>query len=458
MNKNVRRAVSAIALSSLAATMASCRQQAPVNPGMNPGIQGNQFGRQSATSPEMQKVDQAARAGLAAVPGEYNVVMRPGVGAQSLSALGGNFTTKNIAPTIVTVKANGAVSAQSDAQVMAQLQSNPNVLAVEPNYIVRLNDPVVNEPAADVPRLPAAPNDALFSKQWHHATIGSVPAWAKQKGSKSVLVAIVDTGVDCGHPDLAANMDTSKTFTAYGDDGCADKQGHGTHVAGTVGAVTDNQIGVAGVAPDVRLMSAKVLSDSGSGSYASVAAGIVASADAGAQIISMSLGGPSNSAVITEAVKHAMSKGALLVAASGNDGNNRVSYPAGIEGVFAVGATDISNKIARFSQYGPHLAISAPGVNIMATFPRNASGMPGKDYGAISGTSMATPIVSAVAALVMSQNPGIGADQVKSILQSTAKDAGAAGRDDYFGAGIVNAEAALNASPAGVAAQRAFRR
>lgn len=457
MNKNVRRAVSAIALSSLAATMASCRQQPQVNPGLI-AAQGNQFNRMSTASPEMQKVDQAARAGLTAVPGEYNVVMRPGVGAQSLSAMGANFTTKNIAPTIVTVKANGAVSAQSDAQVMAQLQSNPNVLAVEPNYIVRLNDPVVNEPAADVPQQAGTPNDALFSKQWHHATVGSVPAWAKQKGSKNILVAIVDTGVDCGHPDLAANMDTSKTFTAYGDDGCADKQGHGTHVAGTVAAVANNQIGVAGVAPDVRLMSAKVLSDSGSGSYASVAAGIVAAADAGAQIISMSLGGPANSAVITEAIKHAISKGAMPVAAMGNDGNERPSYPAAIDGVFSVGATDISNKIARFSQYGSHIDISAPGVNIMATFPRNASGMPGKDYGAISGTSMATPIVSAVAALVMSQNPGISVAQVESILKASAKDAGDPGFDKYFGAGIVNAEAALNASPAGVAAQRVLRR
>lgn len=456
MNKNLRRAVSAIALSTLAATLASCRQQ--------PQLAGNTFGQptvfganNASTNPEMKKVDDAVRAGLAAVPGEYNVVMRPGVGAQSLSALGANFTSKNIAPNIVTVKANGGVSAQSDQMTMQQLKSNPNVLAVEPNYIVTLNDPKISTTTPDVPRLAASPNDALFDKQWHHKTIGSVPAWAVQKGKKNILVAIVDTGMDCGHPDIAANVDTSKTFSAYNDDGCTDKQGHGTHVGGTVAAVTDNQIGVAGVAPDVTLMSAKVLSDSGSGSYASVAAGIVAAADAGAQVISMSLGGPSNSAVITEAIKHAMSKGALSVAAMGNDGNERPSFPAAIDGVFSVGATDINNKIARFSQYGSHIDISAPGVNIMATFPRNASGMPGTNYGAISGTSMATPIVSGVAALVMSQNPGITAEQVKTILKASAVDQGDAGFDKYFGAGIVNAEAALNASPAGVAAQRVRR-
>ena len=171
----------------------------------------------------------------------------------------------------------------------------------------------------------------------------------------------------------------------------------------------------------------------------------------------MSLGGPSNSAVITEAIKHAISKGALPVAAMGNDGNASLSYPAAIPGVFSVGATDITNARARFSQYGPHIDIAAPGVNIMATFPRNASGMPGKDYGAISGTSMATPIVSGVAALVMSQNPGISVEQVKSILKASAVDQGDPGFDNYFGAGIVNAEAALNASPAGVAAQRVRR-
>ena len=431
MNKNLRRAVSAIALSSLAATMASCRQQ-PQLAGNTLG-QPTVFGARNATAnPEMQKVDEAVRAGLTAVPGEFNVVMRPGVGAQSLSALGANFTTKNIAPNIVTVKSNGGVSAQSDQMTLQQLRSNPNVAAVEPNYIITLNDPQINAGAPEAPRLPAAPNDALFSKQWHHQTIGSVPAWAKQKGSKNILVAIVDTGMDCGHPDIAANVDTSKTFSAYNDNGCTDKQGHGTHVGGTVAAVTDNQIGVAGVAPDVTLMSAKVLSDSGSGSYASVAAGIVASADAGAKIISMSLGGPSNSAVITEAIKHAISKGALPVAAMGNDGNASLSYPAAIPGVFSVGATDITNARARFSQYGPHIDIAAPGVNIMATFPRNASGMPGKDYGAISGTSMATPIVSGVAALVMSQNPGISVEQVKSILKASAVDQGDPGFDNYF--------------------------
>ena len=227
MNKNLRRAVSAIALSSLAATMASCRQQ-PQLAGNTLG-QPTVFGARNATAnPEMQKVDEAVRAGLTAVPGEFNVVMRPGVGAQSLSALGANFTTKNIAPNIVTVKSNGGVSAQSDQMT--------------------LHDPQINAGAPEAPRLPAAPNDALFSKQWHHQTIGSVPAWAKQKGSKNILVAIVDTGMDCGHPDIAANVDTSKTFSAYNDNGCTDKQGHGTHVGGTVAAVTDNQIGVAGVA------------------------------------------------------------------------------------------------------------------------------------------------------------------------------------------------------------------
>lgn len=454
MNKNLRRAVSAIALSSLAATMASCRQQPQLAANGQPTVFG---ARNASVNPEMKKVDDAARAGLAAVPGEYNVVMRPGVGAQSLSALGANFTSKQIAPNIVTVKANGGVSAQSDQMTMQQLKSNPNVLAVEPNYIVTLNDPKISTTTPDAPRFEAAPNDALFDKQWHHATIGSVPAWAKQQGKKSILVAIVDTGMDCGHPDLVGSVDTSKTFSAYSDDGCSDKQGHGTHVGGTVAATANNQIGVAGVAPGVTLMSAKVLSDSGSGSYASVAAGIVAAADAGAQVISMSLGGPSNSAVITEAIKHAISKGALPVAAMGNDGNSSISYPAGIPGVFSVGATDINNKIARFSQFGSHIAISAPGVNIMATFPRNASGMPGTNYGAISGTSMATPIVSGVAALVMSQNPGINAEQVKAILKASAVDQGDPGFDKYFGAGIVNAEAALNASPAGVAAQRVRR-
>ncbi|MBF2053325.1 MAG: S8 family serine peptidase [Candidatus Sericytochromatia bacterium] len=480
MSKNVRRVLSSVALTSLAATMVAC-QTVPTAPGAfgpRPGINVGGFNaapgsRVQPRSENEAKLADAVARGLEAVPGEYLVKMQPGanpnqvMGAASanpaLQAMGGlnaELVGQTQSGPIFVMKANnmmGAMNVQPQQAVQA-LSQMPGVMGVEPNYIVKLELPQSGgEPTPPVAQKPGTPNDPLFSRQYHFDNVKVVEGWA-QSARNEFVVAVVDTGVDSKHPDLAANILPGGWNTVDDVPAESDGNGHGTHVAGTIAAVTNNGIGVAGVAPNVKLLSIQVLSAQGYGSYESVAKGIIMAADKGAKVISMSLGGPRSSSVIQDAVDHAISKGALLVAAMGNsahgDSNNptaRPSYPAASKGVMAVGATDKNDRIARFSQAGQWNSVVAPGVDIMATFPTTPSDMPGKDYGAISGTSMATPIVSAVASMVWSKNPGLTAQQVKAHIEATSDDLGPSGYDILFGHGRVNALKALSTPPGAAA-------
>jgi len=485
MNKQVRRALSAVALTSLAATMVACQTGPMPGPGAfgpRPGVNMGGFNAGGASSENAAKLADAVRRGLNYVPGEYLVKMQPGVNPQQMAAsaqmtaMGAMEVAQTVGTTqsgpIVLMKSNaiGAMNANPQQAVQA-LSALPGVQHVEPNYIVKLELPQGEAPPTPTQPMAGAPNDPLFAQQYHHKNVRTVEAWSKgDTGRADFILAIVDTGVDESHPDLAAKMAPGSWNTVDNKPGGGDKNGHGTHCAGTAAAITNNGIGVAGVAPDVKILNIQVLSDEGYGSYASVAGGIIMAADKGARVISMSLGGPSSSAVIKDAVDHAISKGSLLVAAMGNSAHGpsdkpvaRPSYPAATPGVMAVGATNKADAIARFSQAGQWNSVVAPGVDIMATFPTNPSGMPGKDYGAISGTSMATPIVAGLAALVWSKYPQLNGTQVKSHIEATADDLGPPGFDILFGHGRVNAERALGTAPGAASAPgavnaAAFRR
>ncbi len=255
----------------------------------------------------------------------------------------------------------------------------------------------------------------------------------------NVRVAVIDTGIDQNHPDL--NVYGGYDFV-NNDNNPYDDHGHGTHVAGTIAALDNDLTGsLVGVAPCVRLYAVKVLSASGSGTSSAIAAGLEWAADNGMHIASLSLGSSSPSSVIQQAGQYAASRGVLLVAASGND-NGPVGYPAAFSEFMAVGATDSSDRRASFSNYGSQLEIAAPGVSIRSTYPGNT-------YRSLSGTSMATPHVSAVAALVKSANPSLTAGQIRQILRNTAEDLGSAGWDQYFGYGLVDAQAAVAAAGGG---------
>lgn len=269
-----------------------------------------------------------------------------------------------------------------------------------------------------------------------------------------VVVAVLDTGIDYSHPELrnkvvyCINTVGTRLYRGTNLRNCADRNGHGTHVAGIIAASLDNT-GVAGVAPRVRLIAVKVLSDSGSGYYSDIAEGIVEAVKAGAHILSMSLGGPSDSSVLRDASYWAYTQGVVQVAAAGNSGDgdpttNNVAYPARYSWVIAVAAVDQNMSVPTWSSDGPEVDLAAPGVNILSTYPNNR-------YAYMSGTSMAAPHVSGVVALIQAIRLAYGMrlltpDEVYHVLTSTARDIGPSGFDVFSGYGLVDAYAAVQAA------------
>lgn len=308
-------------------------------------------------------------------------------------------------------------------------------------------------PQAAVAALERNPNVAYVEGDGECYALGQTLPWGVDRidaervhsvGNKGsgIKVAVIDTGIDYNHPDLNDNYAGGYDFVNKDSDP-KDDNGHGTHCAGTI-AAEDNGEGVIGVAPEASLYALKVLNASGSGYWSDVAAAIDWTVSNGLQIASMSLGG-GYSSTLEAACNGAYNANVLLVAAAGNSGNARgtgdnVQYPARFDSVIAVAATDTKDRRARFSSTGPAVELAAPGVKIYSTL------LNGK-YGTASGTSMACPHVSGTAALVMAAYPTWTADQVRTRLDSTAKDLGASGRDPWYGYGLVDAWAAVGLSP-----------
>ena len=253
-----------------------------------------------------------------------------------------------------------------------------------------------------------------------------------------VDIAIIDTGINYIHEDLKDNYKSGYDFV-NNDTDPNDDNGHGTHVAGTI-AASDNGIGVLGVAPKSNIYGVKVLDSKGSGYYSNIILGIEWCINNGIEIANMSLGGNSSSLSLKQACDNAYNSGVLLVAAAGNNGSSKILYPANYSSVIAVSAVDQNDAFASFSNYGKKIELSAPGVGIKST-------LSGGGYGAYSGTSMATPHVSGVAALIISSGIASGSAAVRERLDSTAEDLGSAGKDVYFGFGLIDAAAAVQVSP-----------
>lgn len=372
------------------------------------------------------------------------------------------------------------------ASVAAALRSDPAVATVERNGLV------FRDRAARLPT--RASNDPFYPEQaWNYGMVDLPEAWAITTGSASVLVGVVDDGIRFDHPGIAANLTSdgydfvSNDFTACSGDGVpragdgdgydpdptipavcdggADSiGGHGLHVAGTIGAVGNDGLGVTGVNWTVRIRPVRVLDIDGSGTDYDVAQGILyaaglpaddgnggtVQATTGVKIINLSLAGPSPSNVIHDAVIAAANAGALIVAAAGNDGTADPHYPAAFPEVLSVSAVGPDRELASYSSFGPTIDIAAPGGDFVdgdATFGVLSliwsfkAGAPG--FAFADGTSMATPHVTGVAALLLAQNPGLSAAELRSRLTTYAVDAGSAGRDDQYGAGIVNARNSL---------------
>ena len=288
------------------------------------------------------------------------------------------------------------------------------------------------------------PNDPQYSRQWAMPKINAEKGWGLVKPGSSVIMAILDTGADVNHPDLknrlVPGINTVNPLKSTRDD-----VGHGTHVAGIAGAAINNGQGIAGVAgfSNIKIMPVKVFDGSGGGSDISISDGIIWAADHGARVMNMSFGSYYQSDVLNEAIDYAYQKGVVMVAAAGNWASQDISYPAAISKVMAVSATDKNDKLADFSSYGPLIDVCAPGDKIYSTI---WDPYKGSSYSEMSGTSMASPMVAGLAALLLTKNPKLTNDEVRQIIEASASDLGDPGWDPKFGHGMINVAKALTTS------------
>ncbi len=302
-------------------------------------------------------------------------------------------------------------------------------LAAQTN-VLRIDDDVIVQAMGK-----SAPVQPAQVMPWGISRINAPQTWNTTNGA-AVKVAVLDTGIDTKHPDLLNNLKGGFSAvgytTSYNDD-----NGHGTHVAGTIAAV-NNTVGVVGVAPQVNLYAIKALDRRGNGYLSDVIEGLDWAVANGMQVVNMSLGTASNIQSLRDAVIRANAAGIVQVAAAGNE-SAAVIFPAAYPEVIAVAATDSANVVAYFSNYGPTVDLAAPGVKIYSTYK-------GQIYATLSGTSMATPHVSGAAALLLSVPAKCDLDmdgrcsptEVQQRLEATATDLGAAGKDNFYGSGLVD--------------------
>ena len=283
----------------------------------------------------------------------------------------------------------------------------------------------------------ASGRDPLLDQQWGLTAIGAPSVWTISRGA-GVTVAVIDSGSG-PHPDLDANLDAGRTMFGFIDSAGeidVDVAGHGSHVAGIIAAVADNAIGGSGVAPQSRILPIRVLDSLGSGDSKDVSKAVRFAVDSGVRVINLSLGGSTESTSLTAAIQYAVDRNVLVVAAAGNGAaDSTPKWPGASDLTIAVTAVDRYNSVTSFDQRGDYIDIAAPGSSILSTASN--------DYKIQSGTSMAAAFVSGAAALLFAAQPSITAAQVRDVLQRTAIDIGAPGRDTTFGHGLVNLVAAF---------------
>ena len=339
-------------------------------------------------------------------------------------------------------KHRSVVVAKGDraGDVAARLEVDPRVASVVPDAVGR---------ATDWPEAGAAPDDELWD-QWQAdmRRIGMPSAWGMTTGSEDVVVAVLDTGYERTHEDLEAVPIVSRRNIRTGTKNVADGYGHGTHVAGTIASTTNNGAGVASMAPGVTIMPIKVLDANGYGYWSDFLDGVDWAVAHGADVVNMSLGSYLSASQIANwqpTFTAAWQAGTMVIAAAGNNNNNTLFYPASFANVLSVSATTNNDARASFSTFGPAVDVSAPGVSIASTYRNN-------NYYAMSGTSMATPHVAGLAALIRSVHPEFTLVDVETAIKSTALDLGDSGWDKYFGHGRIQAPLALAWEPPDVIA------
>ena len=371
------------------------------------------------------------------IPGEVVIITKVGYRASSINLpVGVSVAQAN--PELNSLNAAVmSVPVGQERVYVQKLQNTPGIQLAEPNYVVDTEAVI--------------PNDPFWSQQYGPAHIQAPDAWAITTGSRSVILAIIDSGIDEHHPEFAGRILPGYDFID-GDSQPQDTCGHGTHVAGIAAATGNNGIGIAGMAWNVRIMPVRVLDGFCSGSTVGVAEALVWVVERGARVINLSLGTSAPSTLLENGTYYAYTHGAALFAAAGNSGSSPVVYPAAYPWVMAVGATDQTDQRASYSNTGPALDLMAPGSDILSTTPYGSFFY--KDllkvtpkYGTLNGTSMASAFTAGSAALLSSLSKFDTPDKVYQALTSTARDLDIPGPDKNTGYGLLQVANALNFSP-----------
>jgi thermitase len=362
-----------------------------------------------------------------AAPDELIVKFKPATSAKTMDSL-----TKSSGDKVVEEVKSSKIrriklsSNDSVDEAINEYEDAAGVEYAEPNYMRKAF---------------AIPNDTYWPEQWNFTCIKAPQAWDVTTGD-DVLVAVIDTGIDYTHEDLAGKYAGGYDFVNCDGDPM-DDHWHGTHVAGTIAASTNNGKGVAGMSWGARLMGLKALDASGSGYDFDIAQAIEYAADNGARIINMSIGGPDYSATLADAVKYAQDRGCVVVAAAGNYNSNAMYYPAAYPNVIGVSATGFTGTKAAYSNYGSYVDVAAPGGDNDGDTDHMILSCYIGGYAYAVGTSMAAPHVAGLAALILSQYPSLsGTELARAVLHAT-DDIGASGRDDLYGYGIIDAQEAV---------------
>ena len=402
---------------------------------------------------------------------EFEQVAMPSASSKNGSVYSWYKITFNIPGEQISVRSS---EFKKYKDLMRSYESDPNIEAVEPNYEISIqiipNDPyyLTNGSWAQ-----------SYPDQWGIQKINSEGAWDLTPGSPSVVVAAIDTGVDRNHEDLKDNVwvnaaeipnngiDDDKNGYVddyYGwdwvnnDNDPIDDNGHGTHTAGTLAAVGNNGVGVTGVSWNSKIMALKFLNSGGSGNLDDAVKAILYAADMGARVSSNSWGSSGTSALLEDAIHYAHDKNMVVVVAAGNSNGDALDFtPASADLAITVAASDTNDAKASFSNWGQKIDVTAPGVDILSTkaavspmFP--VSSIIGTNYSRASGTSMSTPHVAGLAALIISKDPALSNEEVRQIIRTGACDLGIPGNDKYFGFGRIDASSSLLASGSDVLA------
>lgn len=335
-------------------------------------------------------------------------------------------------------------------EMLYGLRQNPHVEFAEPNYkayiAVTPNDTLfgfqyaLHNSGQEIGDSPESPNGTP------NADIKALAAWEETTGDEEVVIAVIDTGVDMEHPDLKNQIHSNGRDFANEDDDSTDDQGHGTFVAGIAASETNNDKGIAGVAWNCKILPIKAFSEEGEGTYEWIEQAIIWAAEHEADVINLSGGGPFPSQSLEAALIHAFSRDIVVVAAAGNEGAE-VLYPAAYDDYcLAVAATDFDDIRPDWSNFGPEVDVAAPGERVVGPVPTWLWGPDYIPYGFWGGTSMSTPHVSGLAALIKSVKPWLDAADIMNVIRYSADDTNSAtypGKDDFIGYGRINMEKAL---------------